>query len=184
MAEEHPKHGLSHDGKNKKQATLTWRKTTWRYETLYTLTGWENVLTKEDLPFEYTDRGPHFWEVGNKIHISNNRPKSDYADLADRWVVPELYLGQSLLEYDFEKLIPHLRKACEWLRRVKQKVSESEEIVVELEPLPDPVPPPDPEPYDPSVAFDDGAVIDKKPTLLERAERILHGWNTEESKEG
>lgn len=168
MVEEHPK------------ATLTWRKTTWKYETLYTLMGWKNVLGKEDLPSEYTDRGPHFWEVDNKIRISNNRPKSYYADrdnLADVWVPPKLYPGQSLTEDDFEKLIHHLRRACEWLRRVKRKVSESEEIVVELDPLPDP------EPYDSSVAFDDGTVIAKNPTLLERVERILHGWNTEESKE-
>jgi len=103
MAEEHPK------------ATFTWRKTTWKHETLYTLTGWEGVLKRDELPYEYTDRGPHFWEVGNKIHISNNRPRSYYverANLADRWVVPELYPGQSLTEDDFKKLIPHLRSAC------------------------------------------------------------------------
>lgn len=169
------------------KATLTWRKTIWKSATMYTLMGWENVLTKEDLPYEYIDYGPHFWEAGNKIYISNNRPKSYYADKADmaeRYVVPELYIGQMLQEKDFDNLIKHLRRACRQLHKLKQKVSESEEIVVELEPLPDPVPPPDPEPYDPSVAFDDGEVIDKKPTLLERVERILHGWNTEESKEG
>jgi len=66
---------------------------------------------------------------------------------------------------------------------VKLKVSESEEIVVELDPLPDPVPPPASTEYDPSVAFDDGVVIDKKQTLLERVERILHGWNKETTKE-
>jgi hypothetical protein len=155
MAEEHPK------------ATLIWRKTTWKRETLYTLIGWKNVLSKGDLPAEYTDRGPHFWEAGDTIYISDNKPKSYYANKADRWTVPELYPGQSLREHDFEHLIHHLRRACEWLRRVKRKVSESEEIVVELDPLPDP------EPCVPSVASDDGTVVTKKPTLSERVARML-----------
>jgi hypothetical protein len=151
MAEEHLK------------ATLIWRKTTWKRETLYTLIGWENVLSKDDLPAEYTDRGPHFWEAGDTIYISDNKPKSYYAntaDPADRWTVPELYPGQSLREHEFEHLIHHLRRACEWLRRVKLKVGESEEIVVELDPLPDP------EPYAPSV-------VAKKATLSERVARML-----------
>ena len=118
MAEEHPK------------ATLTWRKTTWNYETMYTLMGWKNVLSKEDLPPEYTRwSASRFWADDDKIRIPGKR--SDV-----RCIPSELHRGQVFIERDFVKLIDHLRLACEWLRRVKQVVGESEEIVTELVPSP------------------------------------------------
>ncbi len=170
MAEEHPK------------ATLTWRKTEWKRGTVHTLLSWENVLRKEDLPYEYTDVGPHFWDTGDKIHIGSS--DCGRFNAFSGYCIPcELYRGQIFGEEAFNRLLKYLQRSCRQLKRAELKVSESEEVVVEIEPEPEPEPV-IPDDYDPSVAFDDGAVIDKKPTLLERVERILHGWNTEESKEG
>ena len=161
MAEEHPK------------ATFTWRKTEWKYDRVYTLMGWENVLGKEDLPYEYLDIGPHFWEVGDRIYIHDDPASRRCGKLSRPCVPSELYIGQVIREDSFGKLVHHLREACRRLRKLRVVVSNSYEIVVELDPLPDPVPPPDPGPHDPSVAFDDGVVIAKKPTLLERVRRMI-----------
>jgi len=158
MAGEHPK------------ATFTWRKTTWKYNTLYTLTGWEGVLKRDELPYEYLNFGSAaFWATGSEICC---------VDLHNIMTPPTLRVGSVLREVDFVIFKAYVAAASNNLHDVRLKVGESEEIVVEVEPSP-----PDPSNYDPSVAFDDGVVIDKKPTLLERVERILHGWNKETAKE-
>ena len=144
------------------KATLIFRKTVWKHDTLYTLLGWENVLSKGDLPPEYIDwNAPRFWAEENRIRIPDCRggPLSKH--------VPQtLYQGQVFDEDGHVELVRYLRMACEWLQRVKRKVGEAEEIVLYL------VPPPSVPPCDQSVAFDKGKGI-KKPTLLER---LLGSW--------
>ena len=152
MAEEHPK------------ATFTWRKTTWKNETLYTLMGWENVLSKEDLPPEYTEwNTARFWAVGDKIRIPGKRDGLRSA------IPQELCRGQVFVECDYAQLTGHLLLACEWLRRTKLKVSESEEIVMEIEALPNIF-----ERHTiPTVVHDTEVVVIGKPTLLERVRRMI-----------
>ena len=111
-------------------STLTWRKTVWKRETLYTLLSWENVLCKEELPPEYVNWGaPRFWADDNdKIQIPVQHQHENIH------IPTELYRGQVFTEVNYTRLVSYLRSACEWLRRVKPKVGEAEEVVVELVP--------------------------------------------------
>jgi len=170
-----------------KNATFTWRKTMWTSGEMYVLLGWKNVLSKNELPHEYTEYGPHFWEAGDKIYISYNSTATGNRHLIERfkqssssYIPPELYQGQLFTKTGFVALIHHLRRSCGQLRDLRLKISESEEIVTELIPLPDP------KPQEPPVAPEETVeeeVSGPKPSFLERVEHVLHGWNKQTVRE-
>jgi hypothetical protein len=112
-------------------ATLRWRKLC---ET-YTLLGWDNVLMRDELPFEYTNApGPKFWYVppvvvGKVAYVEHIRLGSKSEDHSG---YVRMMLGSVLFEEDHDKLVVYLKEAAKRLSRIRAELESAEEITVEV----------------------------------------------------
>jgi len=113
------------------KATFRWRKTV----ATYTLLGWDNVLMRDELPFEYTNGpGPKFWYVppvvAGKVayveHIRLGTLSEDHSGYV------RIMRGSVLFEDDHDKLIAYLKSAAERLSLLKKEIAESKEITDEV----------------------------------------------------
>jgi hypothetical protein len=113
------------------KATLRWRKLC---ET-YTLLGWDNILMRDELPFEYTNTpGAKFWyvppTVAGKVayveHIRLGAKSEDHSGYV------RLMLGSVLFHEDRDKLIVYLKEAAKRLSGIRSELESAEEITVEV----------------------------------------------------
>lgn len=113
------------------KATLRWRKLC---ET-YTLLGWDDVLMRDDLPFEYTNGpGSKFWYVPT---VADG--KVAYAEHIRLGVIDEnhsgyvrLMIGSVIFEEDHEKLITYLMDAANRLSQIRLEFKLAKEIIDEV----------------------------------------------------
>jgi len=102
------------------KATLKWRKT----RAGYTLLEFNNVLLKEKLPVEYTNRhGPKYWHYAPGINDIVY-----YADSRERKIAVGMVLSPDEWEYVMKVLVD----AGERLADVRNMVEAGEEITLQV----------------------------------------------------
>ena len=113
------------------KATFRWRKTV----ATYTLLGWDNVLMRDELPFEYVNGpGPKFWyvppvvagKVAYNEHIRLGTLSEDHSGYV------RIMIGSVLFVDDHDKLIAYLKYAAERLHILNEAIAESKEITDEV----------------------------------------------------
>lgn len=113
------------------KATFRWR----RLCSTYTLLGWDDVLMRDDLPFEYTNApGSKFWHVPPELV-----GKVTYPEHIRLGIINEnhsgyvrLMIGSVILAEDYDKLITYLKSAAERLSGLLADLESAEEITVEV----------------------------------------------------
>lgn len=113
------------------KATFRWRKLC----DTCTLLGWDNILMRDELPFEYTNApGPKFWYVppvvAGKVayveHIRLGLTDENHSGYV------RLMIGSVILAEDYDKLITYLKSAGERLSWLLVELESAEEITVEV----------------------------------------------------
>ncbi len=123
MAGQHPK------------ATFEWRITRFEYGDRYTLMGWSNVKSIDDLPLEYINqRGARFWaESADHIILKGCDISSCYAGYgklnACTHMRTGMIRGMMMKKPEYDIVISHLHDAGKRLRIVNQTIKENSECV-------------------------------------------------------
>lgn len=125
--------------KNKPQAIFDWRITHFEYGDRYTLMGWVNIRSADELPFEYINHpGARFWASGDdRIILKGCDISSCYAGYgrpnAPTHLRTGLNRGTRMEKPEYDIIISHLRTAGENLRIIDQTIKEnSERITMEV----------------------------------------------------